>query len=207
MSGKLTKRQKQILEFLKSFEKKNSFQPSVREIAAHFGFSSPMGAYNHLKALHKKGFLVLTGKLSRARKILQEHHETGSIFSIPLVGTVSAGKPLLAVENIEGYIQLDKNLFKGDETFGLRVKGDSMKDAGIYESDIVIVRQQNTAEHGEIVVALLNDDVTVKRLLKQKGRILLHPENPAYEDIVIMENSGIDFNLIGRVVAVIRRYF
>ena len=192
MSRTTTKRQ-EILDFLTDFVRKNGYAPSVREICEGVGLQSTATVHYHLNALRDSGVISVETMKKRAIR-LPEAQRPGRI---PVVGVVTAGLPILAVENIEGYIP-----WEGENgLFALRVRGDSMVNAGILDGDKVIVRPQQTAENGEIVVALLEDSATVKRLVKKNGKIWLKPENPAYELI-----DGTDAAIIGRVKAVVREY-
>jgi repressor LexA len=122
---------------------------------------------------------------------------------VPLIGSVAAGLPITAMENLEGHVTLDRNLFKGDGLFTLRIKGDSMKDIGVLDGDLVIVRQQKTASSGDVVVAIIEGEATLKRYIRESDRIILHPENPAYSDIVV--ESDREIWLAGKMVGVMRK--
>ena len=188
MARTSTKRQ-EILSFVKKFFNDNGYAPSVREIMAGVGLNSTATVHYHLKALHESGELSIDPSKNRA---IRRPEEKG----VPIIGVVTAGYPILAVENIEGYLSLDD-----EGCFALRVRGDSMIDAGIYDGDKVIVRPQDTADHGDIVVALLNDEATVKRLSLKNQEVWLLPENPNYEPI-----NGRNASVIGKVKAVYREY-
>ncbi len=189
MSRTSTKRQ-EILAYVLSFFKEKGYAPSVREIMSGVGLSSTASVHYHLRALSDSGELTIDPSKNRAIRMPSEHK------GIPVIGVVTAGYPILAVENIEGYISM------GDEdSFALRVKGDSMIEAGICDGDKVIVRPQDTANHGEIVVALIEDEATVKRLFKQNGEIWLMPENPDYSPI-----DGRNAQILGVVKAIYREY-
>jgi len=182
-----------ILEFVNQFIQENGFAPSVREIGAAVGLRSTASVSYHLQQLQEKGQLQSPGAKGRKRAIVTAQRPG----HIPVVGVVTAGIPILAVENQEGTIA-----WEGDPNcFALRVRGDSMINAGILSGDKVVVRPQQTAEDGQIVVALLEDEATVKRLHRKNGKIWLMPENPAYEPI-----DGTNCQLIGLVKAVIREY-
>lgn len=188
MSRTTTKRQ-EILAFVQQFFKENGYAPSVREIMTGVGLSSTASVHYHLKALSDSGELTIDPSKNRA---IRRPEQKG----IPVIGVVTAGYPILAVENIEGYISM------GDEnSFALRVKGDSMIEAGICDGDKVIVRPQDTANHGEIVVALIEDEATVKRLSLQNGQVWLMPENPDYSPI-----DGRHAQILGVVKAIYREY-
>ena len=182
-----------ILEFVNQFMQENGFSPSVREIGAAVGLRSTASVSYHLQQLQEKGLLVSPGKKGCKRAIVTAQRPG----HIPVVGVVTAGMPILAVENLEGSIA-----WEGDPScFALRVKGDSMINAGILDGDLVIVRPQQNADDGQIVVARLDDEATVKRLRRRNGQVLLMPENDAYSPI-----DGTYAELIGLVKAVIREY-
>ena len=193
----LTGRQKEVLQFIYEEIKNNQLPPTLREIASHFGFASPASVQDHLKALTKKGFIRVAENKSRAIELIKEN-----LFSIPILGKVQAGMPTLAVENIEGYLNLDKLVFSETGVFALRVKGDSMINAGIMPGDLVLVRQQSYAEIGQIVVALIGEDATVKYLSKKDEAYFLKPANSKYEPIPMTA----EVSIIGLVLTVIRRF-
>ena len=170
-----TKRQQEVLEFIKSHLIKKGFPPTVREIAAHFGFASPLSAQLHITALIKKGLLKKTPFKQRSLEIigLKRAEDT----KVPLLGTVRAGAPILAEENIEHYINIDKDLFRTEDGFALRVIGDSMIDAGILEGDIALVAPGKEARNRDIVVALIEDEATIKRFFLKRSTVTLMPEN------------------------------
>ena len=182
-----------ILDFVNQFIQENGFAPSVREIGAAVGLRSTASVSYHLQQLQEKGLLVSPGKKGCKRAIVTAQRPG----HIPVVGVVTAGMPILAVENLEGSIA-----WEGDPScFALRVKGDSMVGAGILDGDLVIVRPQQNADDGQIVVARIEDEATVKRLHRRSGQVLLMPENDAYSPI-----DGTHAELIGLVKAVIREY-
>lgn len=182
-----------ILEFVNRFMQENGYAPSIREIGAAVGLRSTASVSYHLNQLREKGLLVSPDKKGSKRSIVTTHRPG----HIPIVGIVTAGLPILAVENLEGSIA-----WEGDPAcFALRVKGDSMIGAGILDGDLVIVRPQQNADNGQIVVARIEDEATVKRLSRKNGQIWLLPENDAYSPI-----DGTDAELIGLVKAVIREY-
>lgn len=182
-----------ILDFVNQFIQENGFAPSVREIGAAVGLRSTASVSYHLQQLQEKGLLVSPGKKGCKRAIVTAQRPG----HIPVVGVVTAGLPILAVENLEGSIA-----WEGDPTcFALRVKGDSMVGAGILDGDLVIIRPQQSADDGQIVVARIEDEATVKRLSRKNGQIWLLPENDAYSPI-----DGTYAELIGLVKAVIREY-
>lgn len=182
-----------IIEFVRQFSQENGYPPSIREIGAAVGLRSTASVSYHLQQLQDKGLLQSPGGKGRKRATVTA--QRGGY--IPVVGVVTAGVPILAVENQEGQLPWD-----GDpECFALRVRGDSMIGAGILNGDKVVIRPQQTAEDGQIVVALIGDEATVKRLRRKDGQILLMPENDAYSPI-----DGSDAQLIGLVKAVVREY-
>lgn len=211
MKNKLTDRQKEILEFIYEFRENYGYPPTLREIGKRFDISSTFGVKRHLDALEKKGHLTVESNASRGISL---QPETGSdrsrqrdsqdqFVSIPLVGRVAAGSPILAEENLEGNITIDPSFIKrNSDSFALKVKGDSMINAGIFEGDIVIVESKQEARNGDIVVALINDEATVKTFEKFKNSIKLLPENEKYNPIEIKENDR--FSLVGKVTGVIR---
>lgn len=183
----------EILDFLNRFIHDNGYAPTVREIAQTVGLRSTATVHYHLNALRDEGAISMDQMKNRTIT-LSEPARSGHI---PVLGVVTAGMPILAVENIEGYIPWD-----GEEScFALRVRGDSMIGAGILDGDKVVVRPQSTADQGEIIVALLDDSATVKRLRRKNGEVWLMPENPAYPPI-----DGRTAQIIGKVKAVIREY-
>ena len=181
-----------IMDYVNQFIQENGYSPSVREIGAAVGLRSTASVSYHLQALQDKGLLQSPGAKGRKRAIVASARQG----QIPIVGLVTAGQPILAVENQEGTLTWD-----APGCFALRVRGDSMVGAGILSGDLVVVRPQQNADDGQIVVARIGDEATVKRLYRRDGKILLMPENPAYEPI-----DGTEAELIGLVKAVIREY-
>lgn len=173
----------QVYNYVKNYLEQNSFPPSVREICAEVGIKSTATAYAYLEKLQKQGLITKTPDKKRAFSLTQK---ANTYESIPLVGVVTAGIPILAVENFENYYPLPPEFNNSEnDLFMLRVQGDSMIEAGIYDGDKIIVKRQNTADNGDIVVALIEDSSTVKRFFKRDGKIVLHPENQALSDIVL----------------------
>lgn len=200
---KLTPRQQQILNFINKEVKEKNYPPSVREICDYVGLNSSSTVHSHLKALERKGYIKRAPTKPRAIELLGTYAVNmpdKESRLVPLVGQVTAGLPVLAQENIEDYFALPEGMIKGDTVFMLRVKGDSMKDAGILNQDYVIVRQQSSAENGEIVVALLNDEATVKKFYRETDRIVLKPANEDYQDIVGKDN----ITILGKVIGLLR---
>jgi repressor LexA len=197
----LTKRQGEVLDFLKAFIQRKKYPPTMREIAAHFSIS-PKGAYDHIKALEKKNFIHCNINRSRAIEIIEDENAEKPFIKVPLLGNVAAGLPLLAEENLEGTINLPiDNLGKGD-FFALHVQGDSMQDAGILDGDIAVFIQRPNADNGDIVVARINDEaVTLKRFYKEKNRVKLKAENPAYPPIYTQ-----NVKILGKLKTILRNY-
>ncbi len=197
----ITGRQKEILEFIKEFIGKSGYPPTLREICARFGIKGPKNAGKHLDALERKGFIKRSANISRAIEVAGSAPRGG--ISVPVAGRVRAGSPHLAVEDITGHVVLDERFFKCRDAFLLRVEGQSMTGAGIDEGDFLVVRPQKDASDGEIVVAMLNGEATVKRFFRDGNAVVLRPENPSMEPIRVSE--GTEFEIIGKVVSVIKR--
>ena len=198
---KLTDKQDLIFHFIKSEIKNSGFPPTVREIGDEFNITVK-GAYDHVKAIEKKGYIRTEQNKSRAIVVLNAEDEipTNAI-NIPLLGRIAAGTPILAQENIEEYLSLPKSMFKSGEYFALRVKGDSMIEGGIHDGDIAIIKKQNTSNSGDIIAALLTDEATLKRLKITGNKVQLIPENSAYEPMVV-EN----LTILGKLAALFRKY-
>ena len=200
----ITDRQRQVLTFISDFAEENSYPPTVREISDHFNISL-RAVQDHIAALQRKGFLSLCEKRSRSIRVLADGEPKGSrpyIDKVPLLGTVAAGKPLLAAENLDGYVNLTEPfVHPGKRYFALRVRGQSMIDAGILEGDLAVVEQTSDAENGLIVVAVIDEAITLKRYYKEKNRIRLHPENPAFKAIYSQ-----DVRIVGILSNIVRTY-
>jgi repressor LexA len=197
----LTKRQREIFDFVKSYGEEHGYPPTVRDIGKAIGLTSSSTVHAHLANLEKLGVLRRDPTKPRAIEVLVERAKAAVVPSgLPVVGQVAAGQPVLAEENIEEYVPVPP-IAGGDQgEFVLRVKGDSMIGAGIFEGDYVVVRPQETATDGEIVVALVEDEATVKRFFKEQDHVRLQPENDTLEPI-----RSRDVQLLGRVVGVCRR--
>jgi len=200
----LTRRQQEILDYIRAEIHRVGYPPSVREIGEAVGLSSSSTVHSHLAALEAKGFLRRDPSKPRALEVLDFRDtdgavDYGQVSVVPVVGQVAAGQPILAAENIEQTLPLPIE-FAGDSTFILRVRGDSMVDAGILDGDFVVVRQQSTAANGEIVVAMLDDEATVKRFFREPDRIRLQPENATMDPIFAR-----DVTVLGKVIALFRR--
>jgi repressor LexA len=198
----LTDRQQQILDFIRREVRNKNYPPSVREIGREVGLTSSSTVHTHLSVLEKKGYIRRDPTKPRAIELRTADPPPAlipDVVKVPLVGQVTAGHPLLAVENIEEYFPLPKEFVRQDTVFMLRVRGDSMRNAGILDGDLAIVRRQTSAENGEIVVAMLENEATVKRFFREKKHIRLQPENELYEPLLSR-----DVTVIGKVIGIFR---
>jgi len=202
MGNELTAKQKELFDFLKEFFLEKGFPPTLREMASHFGLKGPRGPQKTLNILERKGYIRKIPGESRAIEILG--FSSSNIISIPIVGRVRAGDPILAIENIEGYFNLDRRFASSKDVFLLRVQGDSMIDAHIQDGDFALVKPQSNAENGEIVVALIEDEATIKRIFTERDLIRLEPANPTMEPIVIKKGEE-KVSLVGKVVGIFRK--
>ena len=200
----LTRRQIEILNFVRDYSQENLCPPTIRELSSHFGIR-PRAVQCHFSALQKKGYLSQSEKRSRSVRVLMDesgYERAPAVIRIPILGTVAAGKPLLCEENLDGYRNLSEPFVGKDDTyFALKVRGNSMIDAGIFDGDIAVIRQQHTANNGEIVVAVLDEAITLKRFFKESCRIRLQPENPAFKPIYCQ-----NVQIAGVLASLIRTY-
>ena len=201
----LTPRQQEIWDFLVEYTDRHGYPPTVREIGGAVGLASPSTVHAHLANLERAGLLHRDPTKPRALELTGAIRRTAATHMLPLVGQIAAGGPLLAEENVEDYVGVPEPLARGGEEFLLRVKGDSMINAGILEGDYVVVRRQQTAQDGDIVVALAGqdesaDEATVKRFFRENGRVRLQPENDALEPIYAEH-----VQILGKVIGVFRR--
>lgn len=200
----ITSRQKEILNFISDYQEENSYPPTVREIGDHFGVSI-RAVQDHITALQKKGFITQTQKKSRSIKVLiDERKKDTSMFvdKVPVIGTIAAGKPFLCEENYEGYVTLTEPFIRpGKNYFALHVRGESMKNAGILEGDLAIIEQADAAIDGQIVVAVIDDAITLKRYFKEASRVRLQPENEAFHPIYCQE-----VRIVGVLSNLVRTY-
>ena len=212
MTRKISKRQQQIYDFIRSYQKEKGYPPSVREMAAAVGLSSPSTVHAHLSALEDLGLIKRDATKPRALEVFNsdgsscavtetERPASRGTVSLPLVGRVAAGLPILAEQNIEDTFTLPTEIATDSSSFMLEVHGESMINAGIYNGDYIVVREQKSAMNGEIVVALIDGEATVKTFYKEQGRVRLQPENDTMEPIYA-ENPTI----LGKVVALMRRF-
>lgn len=197
----LTKRQKEVLEYLRSYIHQNGYAPCVRDICSALALKSTSTAHAHLTKLEKKGYITRDPAKPRTIMVLGDRSATERFVSVPVVGKVAAGIPITAVENIEEYISLPYSLLGSDEVFILNVSGDSMMNAGILDRDKIIAQRQDYAQNGDIVVALLDDEATVKRFFVEDGRVRLQPENDNYTPIY---SRNVD--VLGKVIGVLRMF-
>ena len=189
-----------VLQFINHYMDENGFPPTVREICAELQIKSTATAYDYINRLKEMGFLQKTSGKKRAVAL-----SGSNTVRVPLVGTVTAGTPILATENYEGYYTLTTAEFPGDDLFLLTVKGDSMIEAGIFNGDKIVIQRQDTAENGDIVVAMFDDGIeegaTVKRFFRRDGKIILHPENSALSDYVLNQVT-----ILGKVIGLLRSF-
>ena len=199
--GKISAKQQEILEYIKETILKKGYPPSVREICEAVHLKSTSSVHSHLETLEENGYIRRDPTKPRTIEILDDNFNLTrrEMVNIPVLGTVAAGQPILAQENIETYFPIPAELLPNQQTFMLRVKGDSMINAGIFNGDQIIVAQQETAENGEIVVALLDDSATVKRFFKENGHFRLQPENDAMEPILTDS-----VQILGKVIGLMR---
>ena len=212
MVRKITKRQQEIYDFIKSYQREKGYPPSVREMASAVGLSSPSTVHAHLASLEEHGLIKRDKTKPRALELfnedgsavklanVEENPSRGTV-TLPLVGRVAAGMPILAEQNVEDTFTLPAEIATDSSSFVLEVHGDSMINAGIFNGDYIVVREQHSAMNGEIVVAMIDGSATVKTFYKERGRVRLQPENDAMEPIYA-ENPTI----LGKVVALMRRF-
>ena len=193
--AELSKSQQKILDFIRN-SIQEGISPSVREICAATNLKSTATVHSHLKTLEEKGLIVRNQGSNRSIRITDDNTSL-----IPVLGRVTAGVPILAIEDVECYIPINERIRRGRELFALRVVGESMINAGILDNDIVVVHKTPTAENGQIVVAMIDNEATVKRFYNENGRIRLQPENDAFQPIITDECS-----ILGRVISVVRYY-
>ena len=187
-----------VMDYIRKFSEENGYTPSVREIGLQCNIKSTATVHSYLQRLQDKGYLNKTDNKKRSVSLAKS-----SGVNIPLIGTVTAGQPIFAYENYEDYYTFPAGEFRGEDLFMLRVEGTSMIDAGIMNGDKIIVRRQQTAENGEIVVALVEDSATVKRFYYRNGKIVLHPENEELSDMIFEPN---EVSILGKVIGLMRNY-
>ena len=199
--GKITPKQQEILDYMKDEILTKGFPPSVREICAAVNLKSTSSVFSHLEKLEKNGYIRRDPTKPRTIEILDDNFNMTrrEVVSVPVVGSVAAGQPLLAIQNIDSYFPIPAEYVPKGETFMLRVKGESMIEAGILDGDTIIVQRTNTARDGEMIVALVEDSATVKTFYKKADHIVLHPENSSMDDIIVP-----DCQILGKVFGVFR---
>lgn len=210
MINKLSEKQRQILNFVAKEVNEKGYPPSVREICSAVGFKSTSTVHSYLERLEKDGYLQKDPSKPRALRVVypgkaeqknvESYYTKKELVNVPIVGKVTAGQPILAVENIEDTFPIPANLLQNSTAFMLKVSGESMVDAGILDKDLVLVRQQNVASNGDIVVALIEDEATVKTFYKEKDHVRLQPENRFMDPIIVKDNLSI----LGKVIGVFR---
>ena len=200
--GKITSKQQEILEYIKKTILKKGYPPTVREICEAVRLKSTSSVHSHLETLERNGYIRRDPTKPRAMEILDDTFglTRREMVQVPMIGTVAAGQPILAEENIEDYFPIPAELLPNSQTFMLRIKGNSMINVGIFDGDQVIVEQTSTADNGDIIVALIDDSATVKRFYKEDGHYRLQPENDEMDPIIVSE-----LNVLGKVIALFRR--
>jgi len=198
----LTLKQERVFSFLKDYLSRHGYPPTVREIAQHLKMAGPHSAKRFLDMLEQKGYIRRVAKSSRAIELV-DAPSPSAVRLVPIIGKVRAGTPLLALENIEGNLALDRSLARWKDAFLLRVVGESMIGAHIEDGDLALVKPQPTASNGEIVVVLLNDEATIKRFFREKDAIRLEPANPSMKPIIIKKGEA-EVGIVGKVVVILR---
>lgn len=201
--GKITPKQQEILEYVKSQILSRGYPPAVREICEAVHLKSTSSVHSHLETLEKNGFIRRDPTKPRAIEILDDTFQLTrrELVNVPIVGTVTAGEPILAVENIDGYFPVPPEYLHNKQTFMLKVKGESMINVGILNNDLILVEQQPNADNNDIVVALLDDSATVKRFFREDGHIRLQPENDFMDPIIVD-----DVSIVGKVIGLFRTF-
>ena len=201
--GRITPKQQEILDYIKNEILNRGFPPAVREICEAVNLKSTSSVHSHLEALEKNGYIRRDATKPRAIEIIDDNFNLvrREVVNVPLIGTVAAGQPILAVENIESYFPIPSEYLPNAQTFLLEVKGESMINAGVLSGDHILVKQQDTAENGEMVAALIDDSATVKTFYHENGHIRLQPENDTMDPIVVEEK---DVHILGKVIGVFR---
>lgn len=209
MRKKLTARQQDIYNFISTAIRDHGYPPTIREIMDAFDIASTNGVRTTLSALEKKGYIRRHAMLSRGIELTdyveRDTALSGDIRQIPLIGRVAAGEPILAAENVESTLSVDAGFVPSGDVFALQVEGDSMQKVGIMDGDIVLARQQNSALQGEIVVAVIDEEATVKRYYQEGSQVRLMPENDAYEPILVSPTAE-SFRIAGKIVGLMRRF-
>lgn len=201
--GRISNKQKEILEYLKSQIINKGYPPAVREICEAVKLKSTSSVHSHLETLEKNGYIRRDPSKPRAIEIIDDEFNLTrrELVNVPIVGTITAGQPILAVENVDSYFPIPSEYMPNEETFMLLVKGESMINAGIFDGDKILVQKQSHAKNGDIVVALIEDEVTVKTFYKENGYYRLQPENDTMDPIIVPE-----LNILGKVIGLFRMF-
>ena len=204
--GKISAKQREILEYLKKSILNRGYPPAVREICEAVNLRSTSSVHSHLETLEKNGYIRRDPTKPRAIEIIDDNFNLArrELVNVPIIGTVTAGQPILAVENIEGYFPIMPEFVHNKQTFMLKVKGESMINVGIFDGDYILVEESPVASDGEIIVALLEDSVTVKTFYKEDHQIRLQPENDTMDPIIVPE--GAHFQILGKVIGLFRSF-
>lgn len=201
----LTKEQNKVLDFIMAARKESGAPPTVREIAAHFGYRSPNNVRQHLRLIEQKGYIRRLPGRARGIEVLVRgaDEKDARRVDVPIIGDIAAGTPITAVENLVGMVTLDRDLFKGEGLFSLRVRGDSMKDAGILDGDLAVIRSQASVADGEIGAVVIDGEATLKRIFRRTQGLVLRAENEAYADIEVASDREVQ--IAGRLAGVVRK--
>lgn len=201
----LTEQQQRILDYVLECQQATGSSPTVREIASHFGYKSPNNVQQHLQLIEQKGYIKRLAGKSRGIIVCDfTSNEEKPTVDVPILGTIAAGSPLTAVENIEGQVALDSDLFREQDLFALYVQGDSMQDIGILNGDLAVVQSRPTVENGDVAAVIIDGEATLKRVYRQKDKLVLQAENQAFKDIVVTPDQ--DVHIAGKMVGVVRKY-
>ncbi|MDR2516969.1 MAG: transcriptional repressor LexA [Spirochaetaceae bacterium] len=197
----LTERQREVLGFITKYIRVHYFPPTIREIGLHFSISIK-GAHDHVNSLKRKGYIRADSRSRTMELVHRDTRDRGTVVEVPILGPVAAGSPIMAEENWDGVAPVHESLLKKNaEYFALRVRGDSMEGAGIMDGDLAIIERRDTAENGEIVVAMVNEAMTLKRFFREKNRVRLQPESEKYKPIYTQ-----DMRMLGRLAQIVRSY-
>ncbi|MDA0747565.1 MAG: transcriptional repressor LexA [bacterium] len=209
MRRKLTDRQQEIYEFIARTIRGNGYPPTIREIMDAFNIASTNGVRTTLAALEKKGYIRRRAMLSRGIELTdymeRDLSPSSGLREVPVIGRVAAGEPILATENVESTVAVDRSFLPSEDVFALQVRGESMRNAGILDGDYVLARQQATASPGDIVIAVIGEEATVKRYFQEGRQVRLMPENEAFQPILV-DSSREDFRIAGKIVGLMRRF-
>ena len=203
---KLTPRQRQVFDFILTFVRETGSAPTLNEICSHFSFKSINSARQHLSLIAQKGYLKLLSGRARGIQLTHESIPPQSVVLVPLVGRIAAGDPIGTIEDVEATIPLSSELWRGDELFALRVHGDSMIGAGIFDGDIAIVNAQSVAANGEIAAVVIGEDITLKRYFRSVKGVRLHAENSTYSDLIFHRTDMDAIRIAGVLVGTLRMF-